>query len=437
MELEDSNKKNLDEIGGERGDITREELYTLVWAEPMLKVAATFEVSSSYMARVCTLMNVPRPERGYWAKLAVGKAPTKPPLPGIRPGDQAVWNRSGTISVVSRPLPRPPIARPKRKPAVAARVPQVHPLVHGAKEHFEVGRTSYWSKYLRPAKRNLVDLVVSKNGLDEALNFANNFFRELEAHECRVVLAPGGERMRRAAIDEHEVPKKQSNNSYEHDRHWSPGRITVVYIGSIAIGLTIIEMSEEAEGRYVDGDYIRMDHLPVPKRGRNTDDWRISKHDFPSGRLFLQAYCPDWRATWTKEWRQTKGHELTAKIPAIIRELIESTPHIAELIAEGNRQAELERLRWEEQTRKWERERAEEAARKAKKESRDELLEIINAWAHAKRIEEFFRDADSRLHALDQASREHLLGRLARARSLVGSLDALERFGRWRAPDER
>lgn len=436
MEQEDSYKKSLNECRGERGDVTREELYALVWAEPMLKVAATFKVSSSYMARVCTIMNVPRPERGYWAKLAVGKASVKPDLPDIRPGDQAVWNRGGAVHVFSHPLPRPPIVRVKRKSAVAARIPQVHPLVHGAKEHFEVGRTSYWSKYLRSAKRNLVDLVVSKNGLDRALNFANTFFRELEAHECRVMLAPSGERMRRTAIDEHEIRKQQLNNSYEHNRHWSPGRITVVYVGSIPIGLTIIEMSEEAEGRYMLGDYVRVDHLPVQKRGRYTDDWRISKHDFPCGRLCLQAYCPDWRATWTRQWRETKGHELTPKIPAIIRELIDSTPHIAELIAEGARQAEIERIRWEEQTRKWEREQAEEAARKARKESRDELLEIIRLWAHAKRIEEFFQDADSRLHALDQVSREHLLGRLARARRLVGSLDALERFGRWRAPDE-
>src|ERR1700676_5276646 len=105
MEPEDSNKKSLDECRQERGDVTREELYALVWAEPMLKLASTFEVSSSYMARVCTLMNVPRPERGYWAKLAVGKATAKPPFPAIRPGDQAVWNRSGTFEVISRPLP--------------------------------------------------------------------------------------------------------------------------------------------------------------------------------------------------------------------------------------------------------------------------------------------------------------------------------------------
>jgi hypothetical protein len=45
----------------------------MVWSEPMLRVAARFGVSSSYMARVCTLLNVLRPERGYWAKLQSAK----------------------------------------------------------------------------------------------------------------------------------------------------------------------------------------------------------------------------------------------------------------------------------------------------------------------------------------------------------------------------
>lgn len=57
------------------GPVSREALYEMVWSEPMLRVAARFGVSSSYMARVCTLLNVPRPESSYWAKLAVGKAP--------------------------------------------------------------------------------------------------------------------------------------------------------------------------------------------------------------------------------------------------------------------------------------------------------------------------------------------------------------------------
>lgn len=40
MDSEDPNKMSRDEHGKARGNVTREELYTLVWAEPMLKVAA-------------------------------------------------------------------------------------------------------------------------------------------------------------------------------------------------------------------------------------------------------------------------------------------------------------------------------------------------------------------------------------------------------------
>jgi hypothetical protein len=44
--------------------ITREQLYELVWSKPMTKVAEELQVSGSYMARVCSVLNVPRPDRG-------------------------------------------------------------------------------------------------------------------------------------------------------------------------------------------------------------------------------------------------------------------------------------------------------------------------------------------------------------------------------------
>jgi hypothetical protein len=40
--------------------ITREDLYELVWSTPMIKVAEKFEVSGSYLARVCNELRVPR-----------------------------------------------------------------------------------------------------------------------------------------------------------------------------------------------------------------------------------------------------------------------------------------------------------------------------------------------------------------------------------------
>lgn len=55
--------------------IPKEELHGLAWAKPMTHVAKQFDVSSSYLARICALLNVSRPERGCWARLAVGRAP--------------------------------------------------------------------------------------------------------------------------------------------------------------------------------------------------------------------------------------------------------------------------------------------------------------------------------------------------------------------------
>jgi len=68
--------------------VSRQALFEEVWAEPMLKVAARYGVSSSFLGRVCERLNVPRPGRGYWAQLEVGKAPAKPALPDPRPGDE-------------------------------------------------------------------------------------------------------------------------------------------------------------------------------------------------------------------------------------------------------------------------------------------------------------------------------------------------------------
>ena len=44
--------------------VTREELYELVWSEPMVAAAKRFGVSGSYLARVCFGLSVPRPPRG-------------------------------------------------------------------------------------------------------------------------------------------------------------------------------------------------------------------------------------------------------------------------------------------------------------------------------------------------------------------------------------
>ncbi len=216
------------------GPVSRDALYEMVWSEPMLRVAARFGVSSSYMARGCTLLNVPRPERGYWAKLAVGKAPKQPPLPEPRPGEPLEWTRDGALPKRARSLPKPPDQRPQRKRTVQGTLADRHPLISGAKPLFEAGRLSWHGKYFKPAKKLLVALVVTQTGLDKAIAFANELFLALEARDHRVVIAPNSEQFHRADVDERENHGK----GHHHNNLWSPMRCTVVYIGTFQVRKT-------------------------------------------------------------------------------------------------------------------------------------------------------------------------------------------------------
>lgn len=75
-------------------DITRQELYDLVWSRPIMHVAKDFGISGSMLSRICKDRNVPKPPRGYWANLQATSAKKvgrfiKPALPNFPEPDQS------------------------------------------------------------------------------------------------------------------------------------------------------------------------------------------------------------------------------------------------------------------------------------------------------------------------------------------------------------
>ncbi|MES9811651.1 MAG: hypothetical protein ABW161_02640 [Candidatus Thiodiazotropha sp.] len=76
--------------------VTREELFEQVWQTPMTQLAKEYGVSDVGLAKVCKRMEVPRPPRGYWRKLEVGRAPSKPKLKPL--------TKHGIDSVVITPV---------------------------------------------------------------------------------------------------------------------------------------------------------------------------------------------------------------------------------------------------------------------------------------------------------------------------------------------
>jgi AcrR family transcriptional regulator len=103
--------------------LTRNELYERVWSKPMSALAREFGVTGNALSKICNRVNVPYPSRGYWPKVAGGRAPERVPLPADEANDQPI-----TISRVMRATSRRARTRLSREArreqliAVAARI---------------------------------------------------------------------------------------------------------------------------------------------------------------------------------------------------------------------------------------------------------------------------------------------------------------------------
>ena len=113
--------------------LTREEFYTLVWAEPLNKVALRLGTSAPRLSQICGAYGIARPDQGHWLRLEMGK-PVQ-----IHPLQPAPAGVSDVITIVAS-MPRKPATgdepqqdgtgtRPSPDIEVPERLVRPHPLV--------------------------------------------------------------------------------------------------------------------------------------------------------------------------------------------------------------------------------------------------------------------------------------------------------------------
>lgn len=93
--------------------LTREELYALVWSEPIQKIAPRYGLSDRGFGKLCAHYHIPVLPRGWWAKKAAGHRVGQTPLPPLTdPYRQKIRRENKARDV-----------------ATDAERPEVHPLV--------------------------------------------------------------------------------------------------------------------------------------------------------------------------------------------------------------------------------------------------------------------------------------------------------------------
>lgn len=414
--------------------VTRDELYALVWAEPMLKVAERYGVSSSYLARVCTNLRIPRPHRGYWAKLAVGKAPEPKPLPPALPGDEISWTPGTTLALVMR---EPSAARNKAFSKVSTtrlgpKGAQEHPLIQEARANFESTEAASRNGFLKPSKRNLAHIIVTRGLMEKALSLANDLFIGLERRGHRVVLGSHSEHIQRPEFDPRESPNKQSY----YDNLWSPGRQTLIYINGTPLGIILYEMTEATVMHYVKGEYIReAEYLALKPRVANHMTWKTTQ-DIPSGRFGLLIYTSYYDRNWSQYWKESKPGQLGKSALSLVKKIEEVQPEAERIVAEGRLRYEDAQIKWKAAQERREAEEREHRRQKSISESRDELMQLIQAFDKADRASKAIRRLTAAATNLGEVERQRFEVLITEAKSLLGVEPDIQSFLTWKPPSE-
>jgi hypothetical protein len=325
------------------------------------------------------------------------------------------------------------LAKAQRRRSEAAREDPTHELIKGAKALFLHGRESRVGSYLKPAKRLLPEIHVTKAALDSALTFANALFKQLEQQGHRVTLASPGEQIHCPPIETRDKPDRNNH----HIDLWSPGRSTVAYVHGTAIGLAIFELNEATRMRYVNGTYVKEQDYVQPKSKWSRDPHWATTMDIPCGRFAVMAYASFYSEKWSRVWKEEKLGAFLGRTEKLAKEIASCDAEAAATVTRGKQAAAAEELRYEKMTRSWQEAQEKERLQKALAESKADLDRMIISFQQMKQLEEFVEHIRAQQATLDSATQQKLTELISEARVLYKSGSSLQQFLSWTPPAER
>ncbi len=171
--------------------LKRDDLYKLVWSEPVDRLARRYGISGVALAKICRKLGVPCPPRGYWARDAAGHKGSHPPLPALKEGQPtehriSAANEGGSVRFsdeVERQLEMETM--PGSKVVVPDVLADPHPFVRLSEPLL---RRKPAKGYYPTYERRCLDIHVSGPVLDRAFRIMDSILKALERRGLTVEL---------------------------------------------------------------------------------------------------------------------------------------------------------------------------------------------------------------------------------------------------------
>lgn len=330
--------------------VTRKEVYELIWTRPIHQLATEWGLSDVGLAKILKGMSIPRPGRGYWARIAAGQKPRRTPLPRNAEADEhsIVVHRS---PLADRPKAEHPVVSVPDKLVDPHEVTRWISLALAKATLDKYGRERIGDRYQNP-------FCVSRAQRDRALRILDSLAKALAERGCPLTV---GRRF----------------------PDWEPSEM-VINVEDEAIPL---EIEEQLDSRpYVPTSQERREQAKRP--------WISfpSQHHIPSGRLALRLAHAPHRYRKRKWWRDDGEQRLEDQLGRAIVG-IEEVVYIATI--EGRERKEQAHLRMLEERRRLRAERLDWYKHSLVRD----LDAMIGAWERAQKIRVFLGEYERRLPA--------------------------------------
>lgn len=174
---------------------TRNELYDLVWKEATWKIAPRYGLSDRGLGKICERHDIPKPPRGYWAKLKNGKKVKRIPLPNPKDNPQIKVSSPIHPQAIKDDKIAENLEHKLTEKVSAIIVPQrisnPHPLIQQTKQELllEREREHGWKRH--HGKSQKLDITVFDNQMPRALRIMDTLLKALEERGFTVEIQEG------------------------------------------------------------------------------------------------------------------------------------------------------------------------------------------------------------------------------------------------------
>lgn len=334
--------------------LTREELYERIWKTPATKVARELGITDVAMFYLCRNYDIPKPPKGYWSMVAIGRPSERPPLPEQADPDKQIIEISPEAVKLVATAAAQSDATSKIAPArivVPDKLRSPHPLVERTNQALREAEPNY-DGLVRPKWTRCLNVLVSKQEIGRAMRVLDTFIKAAIAKGMTI-----------------RVEEEKDERA-----------VTYLTVDGADLKLRISERMGKREKKLSAEDRKRYASYGTGV----SNSYLYEKH--PSGDL---NFALEGKFGNEKGWSEKDGKRLEERLDGILA----TAERLAVRVREDQKECDERQRQWKEEERL--RKEAEER-RRLEELRRAQLREQITRWERAEAIRAFIAAARAR-----------------------------------------